>query len=467
MQVPILNGMTTDEAADLRTAMPRNMVPVPKQNGVSAGYLRPSDGIVAFATGTGDDRGACVWNGINYRVQGGSLVRVNRDGTVDTLGDVANDGKEVTFDYGFDRLAIASGGNLYYWDGTAITQVLDTNLKTVVDMLWIDGYYMTTDGQYLVVTDLNNPYHVNPLKYGSSEADPDPVVGLIKLRREVYALNRYTIEGFENVGGTGFPFERNVGAQIQRGVLGNHCTAIFMEQIAFLGSGRNEPPAVWIANNGTSAKISTREVDTILQCYTEAQLTQCVLEVRVDKSHQHLMLHLPDQCLVYDGNASQAVGEPVWFTLDSGLTSKATYRARHLTWCYDQWLCGDPTSGNIGVLTNTVSTHYGQAIGWEFGTGIIYNESMGAIFNQLELVALPGRVALGTDPVVWTSYSLDGETWSMEKPCRAGKQGERARRLTWLQQGSMRNWRVQKFRGTSDAHLSFARLEAQLEPLNA
>jgi hypothetical protein len=29
----------------------------------------------------------------------------------------------------------------------------------------------------------------------------------------------------------------------------------------------------------------------------------------------------------------------------------------------------------------------------------------------------------------------------------------------------MRNWRVQRFRGTSDAQLSFVRLEAQLEPL--
>jgi hypothetical protein len=31
----------------------------------------------------------------------------------------------------------------------------------------------------------------------------------------------------------------------------------------------------------------------------------------------------------------------------------------------------------------------------------------------------------------------------------------------------MQQWRIQKFRGTSDAHLVIARLEAQLEPLNA
>ena len=71
------------------------------------------------------------------------------------------------------------------------------------------------------------------------------------------------------------------------------------------------------------------------------------------------------------------------------------------------------------------------------------------------------------DPIIWTQYSLDGETWSMELNTRikAGTQGERLKRIVWLQQGSMRNWRIQRFRGTSDAQLSIARLEARLEPL--
>jgi hypothetical protein len=29
----------------------------------------------------------------------------------------------------------------------------------------------------------------------------------------------------------------------------------------------------------------------------------------------------------------------------------------------------------------------------------------------------------------------------------------------------MRNWRIQRFRGDSDSHMSFARLEAQIEAL--
>jgi hypothetical protein len=467
MQVPILSGITTDEGPDYRTSYPRNMIPVPRAQGISAGYLRPADGILQIGTGPGVDRGAEVWNGVHYRVMGTKLVQVAASGAVTVLGDVGGAG-QVSLDYSFDRLAIASGGSLYYWDGTILTQVTDSDLGTVLDVLWIDGYFMTTDGISLVVTDLNDPMSVNPLHYGSSEADPDPIKGMFKARAgEIYAINRYTIELMENVGGDGFPFRRNEGAQINRGAIGTHCITEYGAQIAFVGGARGEPPAVWAGLNAETQKLSTGEIDTLLLEYTETQLSASVLESRVTKNHQLLYLHLPDRTLVYDGAASAVLGEPVWFTVDSGLMTPSEYRARNFVWCYDSWLCGDPTSNALGKLDESISTHYGQVIGWEFGTTIIYNEGNGAIFHQLELVGLPGRVPLGADPVIWTSHSNDGVTWSQDRAIKAGRQGQRTKRLVWLGQGSMQNWRIQKFRGTSDAHIAIARLEAQLEPLNA
>ena len=465
MQIPVLNGIYTDGVSDFRTSYPRNLMPVPKQNGVSEGYLRPAEGIVELGTGAGVERGGINWNGVCYRVMGTSLIKVGSGGSFEVLGDVGGTG-EVTFDYSFDRLAIASGGKLFYLVGGALTQVTDPDLGKVVDFLWVDGYFMTTDGTSLVVTELNDPYAVNPLKYGSSEADPDSIKGLIKLRNEVYALNRNTIEVFQNVGGTLFPFARIEGAQMQRGVIGTFAAAMFLENIAFLGGGRNEAPAVWIGSNSSTTKISTREIDTIFAGYTEDELAQVVLEVRVTKGHQLLYIHLPDQTLVYDGAASQVVNEPVWFVLTSSIVGKGTYRAKNFVWCYDKWICGDPVNGKIGVLTDSVSSHYGALNGWDFGTTIIYNEGKGAIFHEMELVCLTGRVALGDDPTIWTSYSVDGETWSQEKPRSAGKQGVALKRLNWLQQGFMRHWRCQRFRGTRDSHISVARLEARIEAMN-
>lgn len=466
MQIPVLNGIYVDAVADFRTRYPRNLVPVPKEQGISKGYLRPAEGLVQFGgAAVGIDRGGFNWNGVLYRVLGPKLVRVASDGTQTTLGDVGSGGT-VTMDVGFDRLAIWSGGRLYYWDGSALTQVIDPDLGVVIDGRWIGGYFMSTDGTSLIVTELNDPTQVNPLKYGSSEADPDPIMAVDELRNEAYALNRYTVEVFNNVGGDNFPFQRIDGAEVPRGVIGTHAYCQFAESFAMLGSARNEPPAVWLLAAGTSDKLSTQEVDQILLGYTEEELADVVVERRQQKNHEWLLVHLPDQCLVYDHSASKALGEPVWHTRDSGNVIPTTYRAKNHVWAYDRWIAGDPTSAALCTLSDAISSHFGQVIGWDFGTLVVYNEGEGAVFGELELVGLPGRVAFGADPTIWTSYSLDGETWSQERPKKAGKQGERGKRIVWRNNGKMRNYRMQRFRGTSDAFMSFAALRADLEPLN-
>jgi len=468
MQIPILNGIYTDNGPDLRTSYPVNMVPVPKQSGISNGFLRPGDGIVANGSGPGVDRGGVNWNGVCYRVMGTKLVTVASNGAVTVLGDVGGPTNTlVTFDYSFDLLAIASGTRLYYWNPATntLTQNTDPDLGIVLDVVWVDGYFMTTDGEFLIVTELTNPLDVNPLKYGSSEVDPDPVVALLKLRNEIYALNRNTIEVFDNVGGTLFPFNRIDGAQIQKGVVGTFACCVYMEQIAFLGGGRNEAPSIYIGAAATATKISTQEIDELLLNYTEAQLATVKMEARNDKAHQHLYVHLPDRTLVYDGAASQVLGEAVWFTLTTTVVGFSQYRARNLVYAYDKWLVGDPQSSNIGYLVDTIGTHWGQKVRWEFGTLIVYNEGNGALFHELELVSLTGRVALGIDPQISTSYSLDGLSWSQDRFIRAGTIGNTKKRLAWFQQGNMRNWRIQRFRGDSDSHIAFARLEAQIEGL--
>jgi hypothetical protein len=465
-QIPIVNGIYTDNGPDFRTSYPVNMIPVPKSNGISEGFLRPADGLVANGTGPGVDRGGINWNGTCYRVMGSKLVTVGSTGFITIIGDVGNDGNLVTMDYSFDRLAIASNEDLFYYSPTlGLIQVTDPDLGIVLDVVWVDGYFMTTDGEFLVVTELSDPTQVNPLKYGSSEIDPDPVVALLKLRNEIYALNRNTIEVYDNVGGELFPFQRIEGAQIEKGVVGTHACCVYLESIAFLGSGFNEAPGIYLGGNAKANKISTQEIDQILLQFTELELSTVKLEARNDKAHEHLYIHLPDRTIVFDASATQDLGQPVWFTLTSSLVGFSKYRAQNLVWCYDKWLVGDPSNTNVGYMVSNISSHYGEKVRWEFGTTIVYNEGRGAIIQNLELVGLTGAAAYGIDPTINTSYSTDGETWSQQKFINAGKTGQRAKRLVWFQQGWMRNWRIQRFQGTSDAHMSFARLEAAIEPL--
>ena len=461
MQIPILGGVYADQAGDFRIAYPVNLKAVPMDSGISKGYLRPIDGLKK----QGDGPGRINWNGTLYRVMGTKLVTIDSAGLVVEVGDVGTGGP-CTFDYSFDRLAITSGGRLYYLKDATLTQVTDSDLGVVLDVVWVDGYFMTTDGTFLVTSELSDPTLFSPLKYGSSEIDPDPINSVMKMRNEIYAVNRYTVEVFQNVGGIGFPFQRISGAQIQKGSVGTFASCVIQDAIAFVGSGRNESTGVYIGAKAQAQKISTREIDTILSKYSDSDLASIRTDVKADRGQTHLWIHLPDRTLVYDLDASMATGSQVWHVMTGGSSGFSRYPGTGLVWAYNRWNVANPVGYEHGYLDDTTSKQWSNTARWEFMTPILYNEGTGAIFHELELVAMTGHVELGKDPTIGAAYSFDGETWSQERFIKAGKQGITGKRLVWYQQGRMKDRRIQRFRGTSDAFLTFTRLDAKVEALS-
>jgi hypothetical protein len=464
LAIPILNGIYASGAGDFRAAYPVNLIPVPVESGISKGYLRPADGLVKNGEGPGPSRGAILWRNQMFRVMGTRLCRVSQNGTVRDLGDVGPGGL-VSMAYSFDRLAITSGGRLYYYDGADLVQVEDEDLGTAIDVKWIDGYFVLTDGEFAIVTELNDPTSINPLKYGSAEVDPDPVVGVQVNRNELYLIGRHTIEVFQNVGGQFFPFQRINGAHIQKGAVGVKAHCVFNDALAFVGSGRNEAPAVYIGDNAQTVRISTREIDLILASYTETQLASIEMEAVTRAGHRWLYIHLPDRTVVYDLSATTILEEPVWFCLTSATDGFSRYKGRHFVWFNGQMFSGDPTSGNVGYATDQEGHHWGDAVRHEFQTMVIHGEQVGGVFHRLELVGLTGSVPVDADPKVSMSWSKDGQVWSMPRWASAGKRGELAKRIVWLQAGMFDKWRLQRFIWDSSAHMTVARCEAEIEPL--
>jgi hypothetical protein len=460
MQIAILNGIYGKPTADLARSYPINLQPVIEDSGISKGYLRTSFGVRTMAM-TDADRGGYDWKGVHYRVLGTKLATIATTGVPTIVGDVGTGGL-VQFAQSFDRLAIASGGRLYYLKDGALTQVTDVDLGQALSVIWFDGYFMTTDGTSLVVTELSNPTSIDPLKYGSSEADPDPVVGLLALRGEIYALNRYTVEAFINTGSVGFPFARQRGAQIPKGCVGRDAYTLFVETFAFCGSGRNEAPAVYLGGSGQGIRISPRELDDALALLTAAELAAVQLEAINGAGLVELRVHLPDETWCYDWTASQQLDFPVWHRMAGGKTATGAYPARNLTYSGGQWWVGSATA--IGVVDPSIPTVFGATVGYQFDTPITYNAGSGAIIHELELVTLAGRTST-IAPTVNLAQTDDGVTFSQERQCAGGNPGDRAARLTWRRLGRMRNWRGFRFRGLATATIGFARLEAQMEGL--
>lgn len=459
MRVPLVSGITADNSAEFRTSYALNLEVVAVDNRIAKAQFRAPPGAISFATGPGTDRGGFLWQNEHYRVMGTKLVKVSSTGTVTQLGDVGGTGP-VTMDEGFGRLAIRSGVNLYYWT-TVLTQVTDPDLGPVLDMLWIDGYFMTTDGTHIIVTELNDPTSVLPLKYGSAEEDPDPVVGLMKLRNEAYVLGRYSIQVFRNVGGNGFPFQTVRGGTIPQGCVGAMAKCYFADSFAFVGSSKDEAIGVYIAGSGTADRISDRWVDDELA--KVADPSQIVLENRTWRGERRLLLHLPDKTLVFLANASRILDAPVWYIAQSGQAKP--YRLRNAVIAYGKIYVGDTETASVGELTDSVATHFGEDGFWQFDCGPVYNEGKGFILTSVELVGLPGRAPANIDGTAWMSMTRDGQVWSVERGIPMGLRGERDLRLIWRPRQNFRSWAGLRFRGTLAAMPSFAACEAAAIPL--
>lgn len=466
MQIPILKGLVASEDADFSVSLPINYEPIVQQTGISAGYLRAAPGITLLVdTDLGADRGGIEWNGVHYRVVGSKLIRVD-GASFAVLGDVGNNGLPVSLDFSFDLLAIASNRNLFYWDGATLNQVTDPDLGVVLDVMYLDGRFITTDGSFIVLTELSDPYSVDPLKYGSAEVSPDPIVGLNHVRGEMNAVGTGTIENFRNVGGAGFPYQRNPGALIPKGATGTHAFCYFMESYAFVGGAPNTAPSVWIAGGGEAANISTQEIDEALAALSSDELALLEIEAREDKNEQRLILHLPDRSLVYLQQTSLASKQPVWCELRSGIENDGIYPLRHMVLTGGRWV-GGTADGRIGYLDDAIETVFGDERGWRADTLLIYNQSSGGLIRSLELIGLTGRAPFGKVPVVFFSYTLDGETYSVEKSIESGRFGERQKRVQIRPGWRFRNYMGLRMRGAGNGRQAWASLEADIEGLAA
>ena len=461
--IPILVGAYATSTGDFVQSMPVNKEPVVIGTGLSNGYLRPAQGIRQIGVGPGGDRGGINWNGMCYRVMGTQLCTVDAAGAVASLGNVGAGGP-VALDFSFDRLAINSGTNLFYWDGFTLAQVTDPDLGPVIDMVWIAGYFATTDGVSIVVTELNDPFAVNPLKYGSSESDPDPIVGLMKVRNELYALNRNTIQAFNNIGGTGFPFAVNPGGQIQKGCVGTRAKAYFADTFAFVGSGRNEALGVYVASAGNALKISNSEVDDLLASLTIIEAAAIECESRVDMDEQRLLVHLPTCTLVYFISASKSAGENIWCKWAAGVEADQAYRGRNAVQVYGLWMVGD-TVGRLGVLDNSISTRFGDVVGSRVDTKLLFDDARRGIISSLELIGTAGYAPDGVEPVVFISTTQDGRLWSVERAISTGALGQRNKRVQIRLGRRFDLWAGVRLRTADSGMMSVAVLSAEVERL--
>lgn len=464
-QVNIVSGIYKS-GADYRESYPVNYYPAVMQTGISKAYLRPSPGLVQFVATPGRDRGAIEFKGSLYRVCGSRLVRISPNGVVTDIGYVPGIGK-VSIARGFDRFCIvANGQGFYYIDGGSYVQITDPNFTIAFDVVFLDGYFIFTDGEFVFPSELSNPLAFDPLKYGSAEIDSDPIQSLKVVRNELYACGSRTIEVYQNVGGSGFPFQRISGAVINKGVSGRYSAIEVEDSLFFVGEGRDESASVYIGAGGRAQRVATDEIDKILSAYTTQQLDVITVDVYSLDGCYFALIHLPDQSLCFDIWGSQKAGVPLWHVRKAAGNTPAPWRCVNPVRVYGKWIGGDPVGARACEIRNDIATEYGAAYFREFSTPLGYAEGRGVIVHDLEMVGANSVESLTAAPQISLSVSRDGVTYGQERWTGTGKRGAHGFTPKWRQVGRGGTMMTFRFRVANDSLFAPARLEASYEVLS-
>lgn len=385
-------------------------------------YLLTHPGLKSFGESEGTTRGG-QWNDrfeAHYRVSGARMVDIDESGNSTLLGNVPGT-SQARMANSFNNQAVVAENRLYYYNPTdGFREITDPNLGNPIDITWVDGYFFFTDGENIYHTKITDEEQIDPLQFSTASFIPDRTIGVLKDKdNQVLVFGRFSVEYFVNRATENFAFQRISSKAQKIGIVGTNCKIELGGRIFILGGRQNENPSFYELGVGQVSRIATREIDLILEGYSEQELAEAVLEPRTERGEVFIICHLRNDTLAYNVTTAQRIGPgPAWFVLKSGVETDLVWRAKDGV--YDprisRWIYGDRVDNRLGELDEDTATQYGDCI-----ECIAYSplfDLEGASIDELEIQTVPGfaseefsvSVAITRDGVRYTQEYF--ETYS-------------------------------------------------------
>lgn len=459
LPIQLLQGIKANSKTQYIEALQVNVSGIVQPVLNAAGWIQQEPGITQYGTGDGVDRGG-QWNDrlqTLFRVSGDSLISVDENGAVTVLGTTTQSliGRQASMTYSFNNQSIVVDGKWFLYNPVdGARRILDPDVGSPLDHVWVDGYFFFTDGEYLYHTDIDDETAIDPLKYATAEFSPDRIKGVgLTTDDKVIAFGRFSVEYFENVATEFFAFRRISSRTVQFGIVGTYAKAQIGGEWFFMGGPSEGEISIYLLGVGTATNISCRAVDLAIGQYSEEDLAQSSLETRVINNYPYLIVRLPNETLMLNIKVAKFAGpEMGWSLLES---DSGPYRAIHGV--FDprraQWTYGDTLGSNIGYLNYEVATHYGAKVPCVMYTPFQYLE--GASVDQLMIQTIPGFTSVD-DATVFFSMTYNGVTWGSEISLQYGSPSSFGQRFIAMRLGYVVNYFAMKFRWLSASRMAFA-----------
>ncbi len=457
--LPIANGFYKSDSLPISAQECVNWYPnIVQAPALNKETLIGTPGIALLAT-SGNfkkdaNRGAWIVEGKPYFVNDNTLYRLESDLTTLTdLGTIAGSGRVSMADNGTQLCIVVPGatstGYIFTSSPDTLQTIDDADFKANGEpqsVVYVDGYFVfTTGSKKFIVSALNDGLSYNALDFGSAEANPDDIVAPIVFRNQLFICGSETIEAFQNVGGADFPFQRT-GLFISKGVKAASSLINSNDTFMFIGGGKDESPAIWAFQENTVAKVSTTAIDSLLQTFSETEISEAFAWSYAQKGAYFIGFTLPTTTLVFDTVSGRWHERKSQITIEN-VQKTQRFRINSLVSAYGKILVGDSQDGRIGSLDSDVYDEYGFNIIRPVATQPFQNNMESMSFPSIELTmeAGVGNDAV-VDPVIRMDISRDGgKTFGYERTRKIGKVGDGKRRTIWRRNGRIPRFAVLRF----------------------
>jgi len=467
VNLPIGGGFYQSESLPISAQRCINLMPTILQtpNAENQTALFNTLGQSLFIGISGGGRGFHAMNGVGYAVVGNALYKITSDNLHLNIGNVAGVGPVSMADNGSKLVIVAPNLKSYVYDGSTTVEITNVSFRKSDTVSFKDGYFIFTasDGSVFFNSALNDPLTYNGLDFGTAEMDPDKIKSSIVIHNELFIIGEETIELFQNVGGSDFPFQRIQGANIQKGSHATFGVVALDETFAFIGGGANEKTGIYQVSNSISAsKISTSAIDNEIQKFTKLETSNSLAMTYFDRGNQIAVFtfestRIPSRSFAYNATASKMAGYPIWFEYQSGVVNNR-WNINAIAVLFGKILAMT-IGGDIVELDKETYTDLGSVIKKQFTTAPFTNQYKPVFVHN---VLLWMEVGLNGNPVVLMDYSDDGRAFKNPRTRNIGSIGEYGHQVEWRRNGRTPSFRVHRFTMTDSAKTVIRRLQANV-----
>ena len=395
------------------------------------------------------NRGSFEMGGIAYFVNGTKLYSVDSEYTRTEIGTISGDGRVSMASNGTQLMILVpddslSLGYIYSVAGglAAISDGDFTASGNPQMVVFIDSYFAcVTDEDKWIISDPNDGTSWDALMFSTAESSPDPIVSLAVVKNQIYIIGSTTTEGFQDIGGAGFPFQRS-GLFLGTGCVAKFSVISTGDNFFMVGAKKNETPAIWMFNGNNYEKISTPAIDAYINSLDPSTLQDCFALYHAEAGDYFVCFAFSETTFCYN------TVNGTWHERKSWVDSVFTrWRVNSIVSIAGVNLVGDVYDGRIGRLSTLIYGEYDNDI-ISTASAEVLSSSGEQFFISKVTATLESGVgnSVVEEPEISMAVSYNGRTYNKERTRKIGKKGEWNKKISWTGLSLFKRFGYLKFR---------------------